>query len=189
VGVPRTASRVSLAGLGLLLAGAAGLLPGATLERLSFEDMVAKSTAIVRGSVISSQASAERAGVVTRYGIQVTERWKGAARDREIVVSPGGEAGGIRQIFAGAPRLTEGKDYVLFLWAGPSGVTQILGYTQGVFELPASPKGEAIAIREATGEMLLDPATGQPVAGERLAIGLRDLRTRIRNQLPGSAAQ
>jgi hypothetical protein len=187
--VPPTAPRVSAAALGLLLAGVAGLLPAATLERLSFEDMVAKSTAIVRGSVISSQASAERAGVITRYGIQVAERWKGTVRDLETVVSPGGEAGGIRQIFPGAPRLTEGKEYVLFLWTGPSGVTQILGFTQGVFELPASPKSEAIAVREAAGEMLLDPATGQPVAGERLAIGLRELRTRIRSQLAGSAAQ
>ena len=47
----------------------------------------------------------------------------------------GGVAGGIRQSVSGAPELKPGQEYVLFLWTSRSGLTQVIGLSQGLFQL------------------------------------------------------
>ncbi len=88
----------------------AGWLPlqCATLERLSLDDMIARSTAIVRGKVTSSYAAFSGPVIYTHYTIQVSEQYKGAGQASVEVVIPGGTAGNLRQSFAGAPTLTPG---------------------------------------------------------------------------------
>ena len=73
---------------------------------------------------------------------------------------------------------TTGEEYVLFLWTGPSGQTQIIGYTQGVFELPKR-TGEAMAIRAATSETMLERSTGRVIRDEPLELTLQSLSRRI----------
>ena len=47
-------------------------LPGATLERLSLDDMIARSTTIVRGKVTASWAAFTGSVIYTHYQVQVS---------------------------------------------------------------------------------------------------------------------
>jgi hypothetical protein len=161
-------------------------LPGATLLRLSLDDMIAKSTAIVRGTVTGSRASASGPMIYTHYAIRVTERYKGGAQDGQDVAVPGGIANQLRQTFAGAPELQTGQEYVLFLWTGPSGLTQIIGLTQGAFTLSTTSSGTT-ATRPPAPEMMLDAGTGKQVKEKALVMNLGDLRAQIASTLRGGA--
>lgn len=175
--------------LRLLILTATAFLGGfsTTLERLSLEEMAAKSTAIVRGRVISSWTAPHGPLVYTHYAIQVSERWKGPLASRIEVVVPGGTAGGLRQSFSGTPKLEEGAEYILFLWTGSKGLTHILGFTQGVFDLKRDSSGALMAIRAATSEVLLDTATGRSLRDEPLQLKLEELSRRIRLALGARA--
>lgn len=161
----------------------------ATLERLSLEEMIQKSTAIVRGRVIGSYAEFRGPVIYTHLRLQVLERWKGAQQQTMEVLVPGGSARGVRQLFSGTPQLIPGKEYLLFLWTSRSGLTQIIGLTQGIFDLPKGSLGDGMAIRSATTETMLDPQTGQLVKDERLEIRLSDLSARIRVSLMKDATK
>ena len=111
-------------------------LQSATLERLSLDDMIAKSTVIVRGKVTSAYAAASGPIIYTNYTVQVSERLKGQAGSSVEVSVPGGAANGLRQTFSGAPTLNAGEEFVFFLFTGRDGRTAIIGLTQGLFALP-----------------------------------------------------
>ncbi len=171
------------------LTALAGSLPAATLERLSFEEMTAKSTAIVRGRVTGSYAAAHGRIIYTHYRVRVSERWKGPVAVELDVVVPGGSAAGLRQSFAGAPKLAEGAEYVLFLWTGASRLTHVIGLSQGVFDLQRDATGALVAMRAASSEVLLDPASGRAVNDQPLRLRLEDLSQRIKSTLARSAAR
>ncbi len=163
-----------------LLPVLAGLcVHAATLEQLTLDDMIQKSTAIVRAQVVSSYAAAHGSLIYTHYRLQVADSWKGPQAGSLDVVVPGGAAGGFRQTFSGAPALSQGSEYVLFLWTGPSGLTHIMGLTQGLFSLRRDASGETVAWRAASAEPMLD-AAGRLVHDQPLELRLKDLRGRIR---------
>jgi hypothetical protein len=154
-----------------------GSLQSATLERLSLDDMIRKSTAIVRGKVAG--ISTETAGPViyTHYQVQVSERFKGNAGSAVDVAVPGGTANGVRQTFDGAPILNTGDDFVFFLYTGRAGRTTIIGLTQGLFSL--SKDADPVSTRAASHELMLDRKSGRPVKDETMVMRLSDLRKRI----------
>jgi hypothetical protein len=164
--------------LGLLLVALAAV-QGATMEYLSPDDMIDQSTAIVRARVLDSSARLHGPLVYTHFAVSVLERLKGRGPSQLDVVVPGGEASGVRQTFAGAPMLTAGSDYLLFLWTGTSGLTHVLGYSQGVFHIRVDGAGEVSAERPASGEIMLEPGTGRRVADQPVQIRLSELRSRI----------
>jgi len=172
-------------GLALLLTFCMSPLQSATLERLSLDDMVAKSTAIARGTVIGSHVLVQGPIIYTRYTIQVTERFKGNLSAAVDVVVPGGAANNLRQTFAGAPQFNIGDDYVFFLWTGKSGLTQIIGLTQGLFAI-SGPSSSPTATRLASKELMLDHGTGQQVKDQTLVMSLSDLRSHIAGVLGGN---
>jgi len=172
----------------LLLAMSVAALPAATLEQLSLDDVITKSTAIVRGTVSGATTSYLGPVLYTHYSIQVTERLKGSGREGTDVAVPGGTAGNVRQTFPGAPSLKAGDEYVLFLWTGSSGITQIIGLTQGLFTLSASSaSADRVATRAAASELMLDHATGHPVKDQTVVMNWSDLRSRITTALNGGA--
>lgn len=168
--------RVFTIGLPTLLLGL--LLQAATLERLSLDEMTQKSTAIVRGRVTGSYAAQRGSMIYTHYQVDVSERWKGADTGGTEIVVPGGVAGGLRQAFSGVPRLGTGREYVLFLWTGPSGLTHLIGLSQGVFDLSRDAGGEWTAYRPASSEVMLD-RDGNPVRDRAVTLRLNDLRQRV----------
>jgi hypothetical protein len=164
-------------------------LPASTLEKLSLDDMILKSTAIVRGRVVGSQAAFHNSLIYTHFKIQVAKRWKGPDGAVLDVAVPGGSARNLRQSFAGAPQLSPGAEYLFFLWTGSSGITHLIGLSQGVLDLAKDADGNIIVAREAIGEPMLDPKTGRAVTDTAVHMRLREMSDRIERTLARGARQ
>jgi hypothetical protein len=166
--------------LAMLLTSCVLPLPSATLERLSLDDMITRSTAIVRGKVAASWAAYTGSVIYTHYQIQVSEQFKGTPRDSVEVMLPGGTAKGLSQSFSGSPVLKQGDEFVFFLWTSKGGITWITGLTQGLFSLPPGDGGtDRMATRAASRELMLDQQTSRPVKDTALNMSLSELRSRI----------
>ena len=166
----------------------AASLHGTTLQQLSLDDMIRQSTAIVRGQVQPSNSDLRGSVIYTHYKIQVSEVLKGTPAILLDVGVPGGALGGKTQIFAGAPALAAGHDYVFFLWTSKSGLTQVIGLSQGLFAVTPNSSGVPMIVRAAATERMLN-ALGQTVADSDIQMLLSDLRTRILNVLSGRSTQ
>jgi len=149
--------------------------------------MILKSTAIVRGRVVSSQAAFHNSLIYTHFKIQVLERWKGPNETVLDVAIPGGWTRNLRQSFAGAPQLSPGVEYLFFLWTGKSGITHVIGLSQGVLDLVKDAGGNIMVARDATGELMLDPKTGRAVTDTAMRMRLREMSDRIQRTLARGA--
>jgi hypothetical protein len=165
-------------------------LSAATLERLSLDDLAQKSTDIVRARVVGSPyADLRGSSIYTHWKIQVTDRWKGSGGSAIEVLVPGGDANGLHQDVPGAPRLVQGKEYLLFLWTSKSGATYITGWGQGVFSLTQNTANDWIASRGALGETMLDHATWLPVQDQGVQMRYADMATQVSATLARGAAR
>jgi hypothetical protein len=168
--------------------------PAATLQKMSLDEMIVQSTDIVRGKVMASSASFRgtpgRAGMIyTHYTVTVSERLKGSSSATKVDIAvPGGVAAGYRQVFTGAPTLNSGDEFVFFLWTSRSGLTQVIGLTQGLFSLNAVTSGKAMLSRSAAGEVMLD-ASGKPMTDSGESLSLDDLRQRVASVLGAGKVQ
>jgi hypothetical protein len=164
-----------------LLAAVAVLAPAAwatTLLKMSMNDLIVHSTAIVRAKIIGSRSSASGQDIYTYYQLQVSETLKqGAILPAEVAV-PGGVYGNRRQIGIGSPLLTPGQEYVLFLWTSRSGMTQVIGLTQGLFTLSQDASGNTVLSRPASSDAMLDKS-GKPVTDTAVTMKWSDLRALI----------
>jgi hypothetical protein len=165
--------------IGFVLGLMALWLQCATLEQLSMSDMIAKSTAIVRARVVSSYAAMSGPVIYTHYQLQVSERYKGTALATVDLAIPGGVANGIRQVWSGAPQLDKGADCVFFLWTGKSGLTQVMGLSQGLFTVAQDGSTDPALTRTASHETMLDHNTGRAVQDRTLAMPLSGLKAQI----------
>lgn len=161
----------------LCLAICVAPLSAATLQQLSFDDLVQKSTAIVRARVAGSYADFRGKEIFTHWKLQIVEQLKGAATVE--VMSPGGSARGFRESVVGAPQLTQGKEYLLFLWTSKSGATYLTGWNQGVFELSKDGTGKLIATRATLGENILEKGTWRRLKDEGVQKPYAELAGRI----------
>src|ERR1017187_5269571 len=66
--------------LAMLVTSCVLRLPSATLERLSLDDMITRSTTIVRGNVTASWAAFTGSVIYTHYQIQVSEQLRSEER-------------------------------------------------------------------------------------------------------------
>ena len=158
-----------------------GSLWAATLEQLSLEEMVRQSSAIVRAKAAGSRSVRDGALIYTLVGLEVLEQWKG---DRAVgleVALPGGQVGGFRQHFGGVPVLTPGQEFVAFLWTGPSGRTQLLGLSQGFFEVTRDARGQAQVRRKPTADLMLNAESALPVPYPAIEMSLEALAAKIRS--------
>jgi len=168
---------------GLLVTALAGLR-GTTLQQLSLNDMIQLSTTIVQGQATPSGSEFRGSVIYTHYKVQVSQVFKGSPVTQLDVAVLGGAAQGLRQDYAGAPTLTSGQDYVLFLWTSKSGLTQVIGLSQGLFSLVPSASGQVMVVRPASAQRMVN-STGQPVTDSDLQMSLGDLRRRIHSVLGG----
>lgn len=165
--------------LGLLcLAAPLVSVQATTLQQLGLDDMIRMSTAIVRGQVQPAYSDVRNSVIYTHYRVQVSTVLKGAGVSQLDVAVPGGTLNGRTQTFAGVPALTAGQDYVLFLWTGKSGLTQIIGLSQGFFAITLNSSGQPMVQRAAATERMLN-AWGQPVSDSNFQMPLSDLAARI----------
>lgn len=160
-----------------------------TLQQLTLDDMIAKSTIIVRGKV-QQQTNAGFQGqmIWTHYSLQVSETLKGSSVRQLDLVVPGGNSKGIQQTYSGAPTFSINQDYVMFLWTSKSGLTQVIGLSQGLFAVVPNAAGNLMVIRAAASEHMVN-VSGQPVTDSDIQIPLSDLRTRIQLVLSGKGGK
>jgi len=153
-----------------------------TLEQLPLPEMAQKSTAIVRARVKASTGVLRGSDVYTVYKLEPLEIWKAPTSGvpTEVAV-PGGIAGGFRQPVDGAPTLDAGREYVLFLWTSRNGLTQLIGLSQGLFDV----REGLMAWRAPASERMLDGA-GRPVRDEAISMKLADLKAQVARALAGA---
>lgn len=160
-----------------------GVAMAATLQQLSLAQMTQSATAVVRARVLNSSASFTGKTIYTHYKLQVSETWKGSTQTE--VMLPGGVAGGLRQAFPGVPTLQAGNEYVLYLWTSPStGITHIVGLSQGIFNVTKQSDGTLQASRPRIGETMLD-AHGNSVRDQAIRMPLAQMKS----QVTGGASQ
>ena len=167
--------------LALLTVAAVFGLGASTLERLSTDDLVAKSTAIVRARVGGAPEGLLHRGMIySRYRLNVLETLKGPAVATVDVAVPGGVLSGLRQTVAGAPGLKTGDEYVFFLWTSRTGLTQIIGLSQGLFTVKTLAGGAVMLSRGPATEPVVDPVTKRQVADAGLEWPLEDVKRKLR---------
>jgi hypothetical protein len=168
----------------MLLASLAMLLPAraTTLLRLSMDDMIQQSTAIVRAKVTGSSTAFRGQDIYTYYQLQILETVKAGGQAQTEVAVPGGSVGGVRQMVAGAPTLSVGGEYVLFLWTSRSGLTQAIGLSQGLFSVTYDAAGNATVGRPAASGTMLD-VNGNVAADQAVSLKWSALRARIQQKL------
>jgi hypothetical protein len=177
----------------LIVVAAVGL-EAATLERLSMNEMIMQSSDIVRARVASSRSAFRGPGgrdgmVYTWYTLQIEERWKGGPAKQMEVAVPGGAIQGLTQTIPGAPVLQAGDEYVFFVWTSRSGLAQIIGLVQGLFEIRPDAAGRKSVIRQATAESMLDPVTRRPVVDRGAKYGYQELKNLVLTTLAAGGAE
>ena len=176
----------------ILLAAAAACftsLPGSTLQRLSLNDMILKSTTIVRGSIQPGTSTALRGPLLyTHYQLMVTAAFKGTPGQVIDLAVPGGALSGMQQPVAGAPQLYPVQDYLVFLWTSKTGLTQVIGLSQGLFNIATNAQGQVMVSRGAANATMLD-SSGQVVADSSLQMPLSQMITKIQTVLAGGPGQ
>jgi hypothetical protein len=173
--------------LALLAAGLAPL-PGSTLLQLNLDDMIGKSTSIVLATVQPRSSAFRGAMIYTHYLVQVTTTYKGVAATNWDVAVPGGVVNGVQQFFAGAPALTAGQQYLLFLWTSKTGLTQVIGLSQGLFTVTKNASGQLMVSRGATSETMLNSA-GQVITDSSIQMTLAQMSNRIQTVMAGGSPQ
>lgn len=157
-----------------------------TLQQLSTDDMIRQSTAIVRAKVTGSSAALRGRAIYTYYQFQVLETLKAGGTAAQVttaqVAVPGGIANGLREMVPGAPALNAGQEYVIFLWTSKSGLTQVIGLSQGLFNVLQDTSGNTVLVRPAAPGLMLD-AAGNVVNDAGVSVKLSDLRTEIQTVL------
>ncbi len=173
-------SRPRITAACVLAACTLATLQAATLERLSTADLVEKSTDVVRAKVLGYETrfrgTPGRGGILyTHYTVQVLERWKGNPAARMDVAVPGGSLHNVRQTFPGTPTLEQNVEYVFFLWTSRSGLTQIMGLSQGLLREKVDASGETVLRRNASAEPMVD-SSGHSVSDTSFTMSLSAFR-------------
>jgi len=118
--------------------------------------------------------------IYTAHTLEVLDTWKRDPSQRPLreVLIPGGVAGGLRQVVEGAPSLKSGQEYIIFLWTSRSGITQVIGLSQGLFRVERDFKSRAMVMQVSTGERMLD-ASGVPALDRAVSMKLAELKTKV----------
>jgi len=173
---------------GLLAIFASGVLSASTLRQLSLDDMILQSSMIVRGKVQPGFAMLHGSMIFSHYTIQVSEVYKGSAASQVDIGVPGGAMNGAVQRFAGAPALSTTQDYVFFIWTSKTGLSQVIGLSQGLFSVISIGGSAPMVVRAAATERMLNSA-GQPVQDNDIRMSLADLKSHIQSVLAARSGQ
>lgn len=161
------------------LAAALSFAQATTLQQLSLDDMIGKSTTIVRGTVQLTGGAVHGRYIYTHYSVHVVEQWKGAPATQIDFAVPGGTANGLHQSIAGSPALVSGQEYVLYLWTSRAGVTQVIGLSQGLFV-----SSNGMVLRPAITDHMIDPR-GTEASDPGMQMTLNDMRNHVLLTLKG----
>jgi hypothetical protein len=77
---------------------------------------------------------------------------------------------------------------VFFLWTSKTGLTQIIGLSQGLFIVTTNAQGQVMVSRGATSETMLN-SLGQIITDSNIQMPLAQLVTTIQGVLVGGSGQ
>lgn len=118
------------------------VVQGTTLQKLSFDRLIAEADLIVRGRVdgLKSRQVPDRRSMITMVVISIETQFKGPKVSSVTIEQPGGSMGDIAQGVPGLPQFSAGEDVVLFLKRQGGGTFQIVGGRQGKFTAKTKPE-------------------------------------------------
>jgi hypothetical protein len=131
----------------LLVVATVAPLPAAVVERMTLEDLVARSPIIVHARVERTSAAwDDLTGVIwTHTELVLQEGLKGRPGNLIRVSEPGGVVGEVGQSVEGMPRFIPGEEVVVFLYRTPQGLWRVRGLGQGKFTvLRNSPNSDPV---------------------------------------------
>ena len=130
-----------------------------SVQRLSFELLVAKAQSIVQGSVVSAQTyrSADGKLILTNYTVDVEESLKGSSGKTVTFTTVGGRIGNTILHVSGMPVFQPGEKAVLFLEQAGA-YTTVVGLNQGKFTVSNGEISNSVA-----GLSFPDGGSGSPV--------------------------
>lgn len=110
-----------------------------TMLALDLAELTLASQEIVVAEVVGQRAEPVPGGIVTRVVVRVEQGIVGisGAGDELEIILPGGELDRVGMLVHGAPRLTSGERYLLFLRSHEPEF-QVVGLAQGAFPLERS---------------------------------------------------
>jgi len=161
----------------LLLAGASR---ATTLQRMSLDELVAASGAVVRARAVSSVSRWENGHIWTFTTFEVLETMKGGTPSRVEVRLIGGRVGSLTSKVDGVPRFAAGDEAFLFLATTPSGHWTVTGWALGTFRIARdSSSGKESVTQDAAGTTLFDPATRAFRAGGVRRMPVEEFREQL----------
>jgi hypothetical protein len=119
------------------LSGASAVADATTALFLSREDLVRISDVVARvrvGKAVSGETE-DKAAIVTRTEIEVTQFLKGSGSSHVVVQQFGGTYNGKTQRVLGDGKLVPGEDAVVFLKRGDKGVSYFSVLAQSVYHV------------------------------------------------------
>jgi len=134
-GFPRRPCCLLLAATALVASGwLASPANASTVVLLSVDEITDRSDLVVRGTVVD--LSSFRDGIVwTRVVVEVASCWRGDCEEFVELVQPGGQVDGFGTRAFGMPTFVQGDEVVLFLASSSVGALQVVGLTQGSFQV------------------------------------------------------
>ena len=108
-----------------------------TVARLSFEELVNRSAAVVLARVIDVRGEFIGAGrgIESVVTVSVLKGFKGAAAETMQFSVPGGRAGRFLNVIPGAPAFAAGDVAVIFLTSRGARLPVTTGLTQGIYRV------------------------------------------------------
>ena len=86
------------------------------------------------------------------------------------------------KLMPGAPSMADGQEFVFYLWTSKSGLRQLIGLSQGLFNVSQSTNGPVVVSRSPSSAQMVD-ASGQPVVDSSFSMPLTDMRVRVISEL------
>lgn len=155
-----------------------------TARAVSLQDLVQRSTRVVRSTPLDSFARSEVIGdtqhIVTYSRLRVDEAIHGDTPETEILVRTlGGTVGAVGEIVHGEAELALNEPCVVFLHTDSQGVEQVTAMAQGHYPLALDSSG-ALRLRASRNMPHLLRSAGSTAAVEQLSgLGIAEARSLI----------
>jgi hypothetical protein len=167
------------------------------VPRMSLEEVVDASTAIVHGTVVRTWSAwdEEHRYIWTHYEIQVADKLKGTANGAIVLSEPGGTVDETELQVVGTPKYEVGEEVVLFAEETPLGLLRTCGWGQGKFRVSRARETGKLTVQPAAkGIQLVErPDRASKPAGTALGgldgQELEQFKTRVRQIVQDRATQ
>jgi hypothetical protein len=110
----------------------------AQTQQLRLEDLAKKAEVVVLGKVtdVRSEWNSERTRIITKVSLDVDQYLKGETAGRTMVIThPGGEVGGVGELYSHTPSFAKGEEVFLFVKKDSKNNLSIAGGKEGKFKV------------------------------------------------------